>query len=64
MNEFEKIMDRLSISLGNVSYRNGDISDVGNEIGVAIGEYLSTEKELNDFISGLKHGISLTNGTH
>jgi hypothetical protein len=64
MNEFEKIMDRLSISLGNVSYRNGDISDVGNEIGVAIGEYLSTEEELNDFISGLKHGISLTNGTH
>ena len=64
MNEFEKIMDRLSISLGNVSYRNGDISDVGNEIGVAIGEYLSTEEELNDFISGLKHGISLKNGTH
>ena len=21
-------------------------------------------EELNDFISGLKHGISLTNGTH
>ena len=64
MNEFEKIMDKLSISLGNVSYRNGDISDVGNEIGVTIGEYLSTEEELNDFISGLKHGISLKNGTH
>ena len=64
MNEFEKIMDKLSISLGNVSYRNGDISDVGNEIGVTIGEYLSTEKKLNDFISGLKHGISLKNGTH
>jgi len=64
MTEFEKIMDKLSISLGNVSYRNGDISDVGNEIGVTIGEYLSTEEELNDFISGLKHGISLKNGTH
>jgi hypothetical protein len=64
MNEFEKIMDKLSISLGNVSYRNGDISDVGNEIGVTIGEYLSTEEKLNDFISGLKHGISLKNGTH
>jgi hypothetical protein len=50
--------------LGNVSYRNGDISDVGNEIGVTIGEYLSTEEKLNDFISGLKHGISLKNGTH
>ena len=64
MTEFEKIMDKLSISLGNVSYRNGDISDVGNEIGVTIGEYLSTEEELKDFISGLKHGISLKNGTH
>ena len=64
MTEFEKIMDKLSISLGNVSYRNGDISDVGNEIGVTIGEYLSTEEELNDFITGLKHGISLKNGTH
>lgn len=64
MNEFEKIMDKLSISLGNVSYRNGDISDVGNEIGVTIGEYLSTEEKLNDFITGLKHGISLKNGTH
>ena len=64
MTEFEKIMDKLSISLGNVSYRNGDISDVGNEIGVTIGEYLSTEEKLNDFISGLKHGISLKNGTH
>lgn len=64
MTEFEKIMDNLSISLGNVSYKNGDISDVGNEIGVAIGEHLSTEEELNDFISGLKHGISLKNGTH
>ena len=64
MTEFEKIMDKLSISLGNVSYRNGDISDVGNEIGVTIGEYLSTEEELNDFIYGLKHGISLKNGTH
>jgi len=24
----------------------------------------TTEEELNDFISGLKHGISLKNGTH
>jgi hypothetical protein len=64
MTEFEKIMDKLSISLGNVSYRNGDISDVGNEIGVTIGEYLSTEEKLNDFITGLKHGISLKNGEH
>ena len=64
MTEFEKISSSLVISLANISYKNGDISDIGNEIGVAIGEHLSTEEELNDFISGLKHGISLKNGTH
>jgi hypothetical protein len=50
--------------LENINYPNGDISDVGNEIGIALGQYLSTDEELNDFITGLKHGISLTNGTH
>ena len=64
MTEFEKISSNLVISLANIAYKNGDISDIGNEIGVAIGEHLSTEEELNDFISGLKHGISLKNGTH
>jgi hypothetical protein len=64
MTEFEIIANKLSVSLNNVAYSNGDISDIGNEIGVAIGEYLSTEEELDDFITGLKHGISLKNGTH
>jgi hypothetical protein len=50
--------------LENINYPNGDISDIGNEIGIALGQYLSTEEQLNDFIAGLKHGISLTNGTH
>jgi len=64
MTEFEKISNTLVISLANISYKNGDISDIGNEIGIAIGEYLSTDEELNDFISGLKHGVTLKNGTH
>jgi len=64
MTEFKLIMNRLTQSLGDIPYDNGDISDVGNEIGFLIGEYLSTEEELNDFIHGLKHGISLKNGTH
>ena len=44
----------------------GDLSDCGNEIGIVIGStyaYL-TEDEISDLISGIKHGISLTNGTH
>jgi len=64
MTEFEKISNTLVISLANISYKNGDISDIGNEIGIAIGEYLSTDEELNDFISGLKHGVTLKNGTN
>ena len=64
MDNFTYILNRIKTQFDNVNYDNGDISDIGNEIGVAIGEHLSTEEELNDFISGLKHGISLKNGTH
>ena len=64
MDNFIHILNRIKTQLEKVNYDNGDISDVGNEIGIAIGQYLSTEEELNDFITGLKHGISLTNGTH
>lgn len=64
MGEFEKILNKLTTSLQKVNYANGDISDVGNEVGFAIGEHLSTDEELKDFIAGLKHGISLKNGTH
>jgi hypothetical protein len=62
--DFKEIIAGLIQSLESIQYSNGDISDVGNEIGIAIGEQLSTEQDLNDFISGLKHGISLKNGTH
>ena len=44
----------------------GDLSDCGNEIGIIVGQKYKnmTEDETQDFISGIKHGISLTNGTH
>ena len=44
----------------------GDLSDCGNEIGIIVGERYKnmTEDETSNFISGIKHGISLTNGTH
>jgi hypothetical protein len=64
MDNFAYVIYRVKTQLENINYDNGDISDVGNEIGIALGQYLSTEEELNDFITGLKHGISLTNGTH
>lgn len=64
MKEFEDVINSLLNQLRDVNYNNGDISDVGNEIGIAIGEHLSTKEHLDDFITGLKHGISLKNGTH
>jgi hypothetical protein len=44
----------------------GDISDLGNEIGYSVGNVIKymTETETNDFIHGIRHGISITNGTH
>jgi hypothetical protein len=50
--------------LESVSYDNGDVSDVGNEIGIVLGDFIHTESELQDFIHGIRHGMSLTNGTH
>lgn len=44
----------------------GDVSDLGNEIGVIVGHAYEnmSEEEIEDFITGLRRGISLTNGTH
>jgi hypothetical protein len=44
----------------------GDISDFGNEVGYALGKTIEnmSNTQIRDFISGLRHGISLTNGTH
>ena len=57
----------LSISerLLDIKYY-GDVSDLGNEIGYTVGNIVTdmTEQETTDFIHGIRHGISLTNGTH
>jgi 2-keto-4-pentenoate hydratase/2-oxohepta-3-ene-1,7-dioic acid hydratase in catechol pathway len=52
--------------MSNLKYDNGDLSDIGNEIGFSIGQSLKnmSQDEIDDFISGFKHGVSLTNGTH
>jgi hypothetical protein len=44
----------------------GDMSDLGNEIGYAVGKvYQDMNKDdANLFMIGFKHGISLTNKTH
>ena len=44
----------------------GDLSDIGNEIGYAVGMTIEnmTQEQIDAFITGFKHGVSLTNGTH
>ena len=41
----------------------GEISDLGNEIGLIVGELYPniSETEMNEFVMGIKHGISVTN---
>ena len=64
--EFGEVFEQICQTFQEIKYMNGDISDVGNEIGYALGNVLSDlqEDEINDFIHGIRHGISLTNGTH
>ena len=64
--DFKKVITDISVKLPTIPYDNGDISDIGNEIGIAVGIIIEnmTEEEINDFISGFRHGVSLTNGTH
>ena len=67
INEFKKASLEISERLSSLPYDNGDVSDIGNEIGIIIGKYISRESfgwEKEDFISGLNHGISLADGTH
>ena len=64
--KFTEISRGLSEHLSNLKYDNGDLSDIGNEIGFSLGTLLKdmTKEEINCFIMGFKHGVSLTNGTH
>jgi hypothetical protein len=44
-----------------------DLSDIGNIIGLVIGEYIDDNKMgfgKDDFLHGLNHGFSLINETH
>jgi hypothetical protein len=64
--DFKRVSKSISDHMSNLKYDNGDLSDIGNEIGFSIGQSLKnmSQDEIDDFISGFKHGVSLTNGTH
>ena len=63
MEDFKKILKEISENLNNVTYEYGDYSDIGNEIGYVLGKTI-TKDGLEDFLAGLRHGISLSDGTH
>jgi hypothetical protein len=65
----DSIISKIEILINEIKsskYYNGDLSDLGNDIGILVGKYLSDDLgfEEYDFISGIKHGISISNGTH
>lgn len=43
-----------------------DFTDLGNTIGIIVGKYTNKEMgfDKESFIQGIKHGISLSDGTH
>ena len=53
-------------AIGSDCDESWDISDVGNEVGFAIGKMIPNmnQDEIESLIFGIRHGISLTNGTH
>jgi hypothetical protein len=63
--KFQHIKEDVIHQLEKVSYKTGDMSDIGNEIGIAIAKHLDLDGfDVDSFISGFKHGISLIDGTH
>lgn len=75
--DFNKLCERLlhnnsdsniiKIGLDIYIKFNGDLSDLGNDIGLNIGEYINKNKigyEKDDLISGIHHGVSIIDGSH
>lgn len=69
--EFKKAREEVINQLKNSEFMKTlklkrDLGDIGNEIGIAIAKHFSEEVGFNkeSFFKGIKHGISLTEGTH
>jgi len=66
MNNLENLIEEIHEQLNTINY-NADLGDVGNEIGIVIAKYFDEDDmgfDKESFLSGLNHGISLTDGTH
>lgn len=66
INSIKSELDKLE------KINSGDLSDIGNSIGIAVGSILCDENvkvpymgfDKEDLISGYEHGFSLKDGTH
>jgi hypothetical protein len=65
-NILEDLIKHLESIKNSTPINHGDLSDLGNEIGIIIGQYTNDEMgyEKDDFVSGVRHGISISDGTH
>jgi hypothetical protein len=62
--KFKQVIEDIKKQLDSIKY-DGDLSDIGNEIGIAIGPHIEKDGyEETDFVHGVRHGISLIDGTH
>ena len=67
MSEWYYIAKKIAFVMNSITSDDG-IDDIGNEIGIVIGNFIHDDKKMdeavNDFIYGLKHGIELTRETN
>ena len=62
----DELINRLIDLRSKSIIKDGDLTDLGNEIGIIIGQYTNDKigYEKDDFVSGINHGISISDGTH
>jgi hypothetical protein len=58
----KELIESIEGTLELDAYNSADLSDIGNEVGLAIGKYISEKRmgyEYSSFIHGFNHGIEL-----
>ena len=66
MNNLPIIIKEINEEIKEIPFKSCDLGDLGNIIGMVVAKYFNKELgwDKESLISGIKHGISLTDGTH
>lgn len=61
--KFNEVKNAIISKLSNLEYTDGDLGDIGNEIGFVLGKYITKDEAYTkeQFINGLEHGLDLIN---